>query len=118
MSNQHDDPMPTRLAGTFAHPAVPFVAAALAVVLSWPGVGTGWRLDDLHHRVALTSSPVRVRGYELDPGLMGLFVFFGGDRAHNERLRRAGVMPVVARTWTTGDIRVRWPRRPRWPPAD
>ena len=63
------------------------------MVLSWPAVGTGWRLDDLHHRVALTSSPVRVRGYELDPGLTGLFVFFGGDRAHNERLRRAGVIP-------------------------
>jgi hypothetical protein len=30
MSNQHDDPMHTRLAGTFAHPAVPFVAAVLS----------------------------------------------------------------------------------------
>ena len=94
--------MHTRLAGTFAHPAVPFVAAALAVVLSWPAVGTGWRLDDLHHRVALTSSPVRVRGYELDPGLTGLFVFFGGDRAHNERLRRAGVIPW----WAELDLKI------------
>ena len=86
---RHADP-----AGSHVCPSRgPFVAAALAVVLSWPAVGTGWRLDDLHHRVALTSSPVRVRGYELDPGLTGLFVFFGGDRAHTERLRRAGVSP-------------------------
>jgi hypothetical protein len=80
----------------------PFVAAALAVALSWPAVATGWFLDDLHHRAALTPVPVHARGYGLDPGISHLFAFANGDVARNVSLMRSGALPW----WADPELKV------------
>ena len=91
---------------TLGHRGVPWFAAMLAVVLVLPSLDVGFFLDDLHHRAALSQTPVQAPGYRLSPTAAGLFAFVSGRPEEARQMVASGVSPW----WTDPEVTIRFYR--------
>ena len=66
-----------RLRDLFASRSFPFVAAAVAIVLTLPSLRVGWIIDDHFHRLVMVGSG---RFREGLPDRLDMFRFLTGDR--------------------------------------
>src|SRR5262245_18230344 len=73
------------------HPRFPLAAVALALSLSLPALGNGFRFDDHYHRLALLRG--QAQGYGNGAGVSDLFSFAVGDPALGARAIEDGVVP-------------------------
>ncbi len=88
----------SRLRGLLLDPRLPYVAAALAIVLTLSSLNAGLVVDDYNHELFFLrpDSPLRMLDSPLD-----LFRFFGGDVEKNRQLIELGALPW----WTYPAIR-------------
>ena len=79
-----------RLALLLSSPRVPFLAAAIAVALTLPAIGTGWHVDDLYHRAQfLEIGPLSDSSNMTNR----MFDFLSGDPEQILAFKELGVVP-------------------------
>ena len=86
------------MTGRLSHPAVPWIAAGLAVLLCLPALGAGFNGDDYFHRAIIGG--VDTFAQQANP-LMDLFVFVP-DGPRKEWMLESGFLPW----WTHPDVTI------------
>lgn len=91
-----------RLRPLLLHPRLPWIAAAVAMVLTLPALWTGWAADDWWHRAMHTG----ISGMPGANPVLDMFGFFDGGGPWNEVTNERGLLAW----WATPDLRVRFLR--------
>jgi hypothetical protein len=96
----------------------PWVAAALAALLTLPSLRAGWYLDDHYHRYVLLD-------LRLDPAErstpLDMFRFMDGDAARTHKMMNIGVVPwwtdpeIKGRFWRPVTVLTHWFDTRLWP---
>ena len=84
---------------TLTHSRFPFIAAALAILLTLPSLKAGWLLDDYHHKLLMSDYEGIIKPLESP---LDMFNFLDGDPERASKGIDYGILPW----WTYDKIKV------------